>query len=139
MAKETRQIMLNCDEMAAALGALRNAQPERIPPGRIIALRPDADGVTIDVRHRDDFGPLNGSHFLSAETVREAMIRFCLENNVPLPLRARKWVTCAGGDFVLQIHLESDMLTGVNYSSQSLAHFKGAAAQPDLRSAGARA
>jgi hypothetical protein len=140
MAKEMRQIALDAEEMILALRALRTAQPHRVPPGQIHEIRGEAEGgVTIAVKHRDDFGPLHGDHQVPAETVREAMIRFCLENNIPLPLRGQKSAVCVGGEFVLQIQLESELLTGINYSSDALARFKGAAPRPALRSVNGRA
>jgi hypothetical protein len=123
MASETRQLTLDAEEMVAALRAYRAANPKRIPAGEILVIRGEADGITIELKNRNDFSATE-THKLSLETGREAVVRFCLENNIPLPLRGDKSMSCADGKFILDIRLESELLTGVNYTSESLARFK---------------
>lgn len=139
MATESRKIVLDPEETVAALRAFRAANPNRIPPGEIVATRVDDDCVTIDIRDRDDFGPRTVSHRLSYDSMRDVLIRFCLENSIPLPLRGQKSVMHVAGTLVLKIRIENDMLSSANYTSVPVAGRGPMPVQPIQRTAKAQA
>jgi hypothetical protein len=130
MATEQRKIMLNPAELMAALRAFRSANPGRIPPGEIVECRCEDDHVALDIRGRDDVGPRNFSHRLSYESMCDVLIRFCIENNVPLPRRGKKSVQRDANTVVLKIRMEDEMLSAANYVTDALSGAKSRTVQP---------
>ena len=105
---ERRTISLLEDELRQAVEAFRRVTPDVLPAGALRAVRVEgsstppvvtvsvqAAGHALDVRLRD-------------ASVLALLIRFCSENNVPIPKRGNKVVRVVDGLLTLVIDYAGD-------------------------------
>jgi len=105
---ERRTISLLEDELRQAVEAFRRVTPDVLPAGALRAVRIEGGDAApvltasvqagervLDVRLRDT-------------SVLALLIRFCLENNVPIPKRGNKAVRLVDGLLTLVIDYGSD-------------------------------
>jgi hypothetical protein len=105
---ERRYISLLEDELRQAVEAFRRVTPDVLPAGALRAVRVEGGGArpaltasvqvaehVVDIRLRDT-------------SVLGLLVRFCLENNVPIPKRGNKVVTVVDGLLTLVIDYAGD-------------------------------
>jgi hypothetical protein len=98
MPTETRQLIFSDKELIAALTSHNRMAVDKLFIGRIVSceLQPgDQLTVRLTIRHEttnNDYGMTFG-----ADVIGAALIRYCLEINIPLPRRAQKQFGLVGG------------------------------------------
>jgi hypothetical protein len=115
MPLEKRQLVLSDEELLHALSAYRNMSAAFLPQGEIlrvsVAAEPGSgpgDGAVVIVGIRMCYGsgqqeidvPLRGTDILSL------LVRFCLENNVPIPRAGTKAAGAIDGKLALMIEYD---------------------------------
>ena len=91
MPTETRQLIFSNEELVAALTSHNRMAVDKLFVGRIIGcsvLPEEALTVRLTIRHEttnNDYDMIFG-----ADVIGAALIRYCLEINIPLPRRAQK-------------------------------------------------
>jgi hypothetical protein len=107
MPKEIRQIILDNAELAEAIHCFRRVQSDLLPPGNILSVKPtEKGGASVKIEMK--FGPnvRKDWFILEAEHLAEAMVRFCIENNIIVPLQGTRKVLAADRAWVLEIRLQ---------------------------------
>ena len=108
MPRERRKIIFTAEELVLAVRSYDRVTAQFLPRGEVrsvqvedhgavrltVSLQADPSGstrpTTIDVAQRD---------------VIELLIRACLENNIPIPLRAAKFLAVVEGDLAMVMDL----------------------------------
>ncbi|GEO43433.1 hypothetical protein SAE02_75810 [Skermanella aerolata] len=107
MPTETRQLVFTDDEVTAALAAHNRMSQSRLFVGRIVScrVRPGDDpAVDLTLRHETTGGTYQLA--FGADVVGPALIRYCLEINIPLPRRGRKGFLTVQGRIAMTVTLE---------------------------------
>ncbi len=112
---ERRTISLLGDELQQAVEAFRRVTPDALPTGALRAVRVEDDGtgapvVTVFVQTRGGTDEQSTSTRLRDATVLSLLIRFCLENNIPIPKRGKKMVAVVGGLLTLIVDLTGEVV-----------------------------
>ena len=113
MPRETRQIALSDDELLHAIQSYRRMQPNFLPHGPILRTsfaRTEELGLHLTVAVRMRYGANEQEIEVRAQEadLLALLIRFCLENNVPVPRRGEKQARIVDGAAVLHIEFSSD-------------------------------
>jgi hypothetical protein len=106
MVQEVRTIKFGMQELEKALNGYRRIHMGVLPAGRIAGMQPGENkglNVTVETSHE---AARHVHVVLNEEDVSEALIRFCIENNVILPRRAAKELLYADGFAMLLIEME---------------------------------
>jgi len=103
MVQELRWIMLSKHEVVTALEAHNRMTPNFMPPGTITAWE-DIDQTSIKVTMTTVSGLK--TLFLGTDKLLQPLIRFCIENNIMLPLDGHKSVMVGNSNISLCIALE---------------------------------
>lgn len=125
MPREIRTIILSDTELTGAVDAFRRVRKDLLPPGIVHGIVAEPDGnilVTIEMK----FGPniRNDSFILEQQYVVEALVRFCIENNVIIPRSGSKKMLRGDKEWILEIRLKS---------SEMAHHAASAGAEPAAR------
>ncbi len=91
MVQEVRQVMLNVDEIVAAIHAYRKIAPDFLPEGKITdckMLNTDSVNITIEIE-RDGF-VRPAAFILKSTELLKPLVCFCLQKSIPLPKDGRK-------------------------------------------------
>lgn len=100
MTQETRKIILESDELVAALEAHRKATPDFLPGGAITSCKAGPDFIHVVM--------VSGDATLKSLDLLKTLIRFCLKHNIPLPRDGKKTYTLENGKPALTITLTID-------------------------------
>jgi hypothetical protein len=109
---ERRQILLSSEELAHALDAYRRVNTTFLPQGDVlkVAVGPGADkhipgGVelTASIRMRYGGSEHEADFMIGGTELLELLIRFCLENNIPVPREGAKFAALIDGAVALRI------------------------------------
>ena len=108
MPTETRQLIFTNDEVIAAMTSHYRIAVEKLFVGTIVQCRlaPEPDvSLRLTIRHETTkntydlvFGP---------DAIEPALIRYCLELNIPLPRKAAKTLSASSGSIAMTILLDS--------------------------------
>jgi len=107
MVQELRQIILSKDELLLAIDAHRRIKPGLLPDGKIIDFEV-AGQTSIRVTIAGEDETQTTSVVFSDAKLLDALIRFCLENNIMLPRLGRKSVSVLADNVSLCIMLDVD-------------------------------
>lgn len=109
MALEIRRIILAQDEVLAALKSYRRTNPDFLPQGDIVECKVNPD-VTLTAKLKMSYGKSEqiAEFPCDTATLTEILIRYCIENNVPIPRRGRKTAVHHGGHAALEIRLAGE-------------------------------
>ena len=104
---ETRQIGLSNAEVLDAVQSYRRRVEDFLPRGQITRCVPleAAVQVTVEASYSGTTHKLD--YQIDADTLREVAVRFCIENNIPIPRSGDKKVRITGEGIVLEIALTS--------------------------------
>lgn len=108
MPTETRQLVFSDEELIAALTSHNRMATDKLFVGRIISCRlqsGEQPTVRLTIRHEttnNDYDMMFG-----AEVIGTALIRYCLEINIPLPRRAQKRYGVVGGCAAISMRFEA--------------------------------
>ena len=104
---EARQIDLSITEVLDAVQSYRRRVDDFLPRGAITRCVPLESAVQVTVEasysgttHKLDFQ-------IDPDTLREVAVRFCIENNIPIPRSGDKKVRVTAEGIVLEIALTS--------------------------------
>ena len=108
MPTETRQLVFTNEEIMAAMTSHNRIAAEKLFVGSIVQCRLAADtkvSLHLTIRHETTrhtydlvFGP---------DALEPALIRYCLELNIPLPRKADKMLSVSGGCIAMTISLHT--------------------------------
>ena len=122
MASELRHIILSDAEFASSLHSFRRTHEDFLPAGEIVKWSEGAT-QTVDVTMSIKGGStVNEMVFtVEQEQVIDILVRFCMENNIPIPRAgAKKWSVRESG-IPLSISLEGAELERANMDMAALA------------------
>ncbi len=106
MIHEVRTIKFGKTELEQALNAYRHLKADLLPPGRITGFAPSTNKeLTVGVETSHGSFTSHVHVALPAHHVTDALIKFCIANNVVLPAKADKEVLYADGDAMLMMQL----------------------------------
>ncbi len=109
MVQEFRKIMLSKEELIFALDSYRRMNRNFLPEGKIVDCKSYIDGkilVNVALKHQQ----VESTAFtFNISDLIKPLIRFCLENNVVLPIEGKKSVSFSDGCLSLCIELKMDM------------------------------
>lgn len=108
MVQELRKIILTNEEVIFALESYRRVERNFLPDGKIIGCNQSKDGkIIVDVALNHQAGKSTSFTFGIADLIKP-LIRFCLENNIVLPIEGKKSVSFTDGALSLCIVLKLD-------------------------------
>jgi hypothetical protein len=104
---EARQIGLSIAEVLDAIQSYRRRVEDFLPRGQITRCVPmdAAMQVTVDASYSGTTHKLD--YQIDPDTLREIAVRFCIENNIPIPRSGEKKVRVTSEGIVLEITLAS--------------------------------
>lgn len=113
MPRETRQIALSDDELLQAVQSYRRMQPNFLPQGPVLRTsfahtEELGTHLTVTVRMRYGASEQEIEVQVQETDLLAMLIRFCLENNIPVPRRGEKKAQLIDGAAVLHIEFSTD-------------------------------
>ena len=111
MVQELRRIILTKQELFSALECHRRMTPQFLPEGKIVDFE-TINETSMMITVETDPSVQEASVFFPDDKLIQALIRFCLENNIMLPLQGRKSVLVAQDNVSLCIDLDLDTYIG---------------------------
>ena len=107
MPTETRQLMFTNDEVLAAMTSHNRIAAEKLFVGTIIQGHLTADpGVSLCLTIRHETTRNTYDLVFGLDAIEPALIRYCLELNIPLPRKADKTLSVADGNIAMNILLK---------------------------------
>ena len=106
MPREIRKIILNDAEIMEAVMSYRRVTSDLLPPGDILNVRPSEDhSISVEIEMK--FGPnVRKDWFvLERDHLTEAMVRYCIENNILVPRQGTRKARPVDKAWVLEIRL----------------------------------
>ncbi|GEO43719.1 hypothetical protein SAE02_78670 [Skermanella aerolata] len=98
MPTETRQLIFSDEELIEALTSHNRMAADKLFIGRIVSCSvPPGETLTVRLTIRHETTKNDYDMTFGAEVIGAALIRYCLEVNIPLPRRARKQFGLVGG------------------------------------------
>jgi hypothetical protein len=113
MPVEIREVILDQDELLQAIHSYTRTLPTKYPPGRVVASasRSTPEGLLIEASiNPPNCGDQVITTQLTGDAPVEMLVRFCLENNIPVPRSGKKMVRAAESGMVLTITLSGAQL-----------------------------
>ena len=106
MPRERREILLSEDELVDAIRSYRRMQKDVLPAGEIVAVEvQSADCIKVSIVMEYGDCEQQADFVLSGARVIEVLIRFCIENNIPIPRCGKKSLQITAGELCLKIEL----------------------------------
>jgi len=109
MVKEMRKIILSTDEIIAALDSYKRTNFEFLPPGKIThCVLKNGAPVTVGIETMYANKIQTTEFNLEPAKLLDPLIRFCIENNIVLPLNSRKSALVGEDQAALFIQMNTD-------------------------------
>ncbi len=108
MVEEVRRIILTKEELLIALDAYRRVKPDFLPAGKMLQCKQDPGGafvLTVELTYGSTKQMLEFS--FKQNDLLDPIVKFCIANNIVLPLESKKSIAVEGEKFVLLIHMNS--------------------------------
>ena len=106
--RELRCIIYNKNELAIAIKDHRKRAARPLPAGVLVDVKIDSKpNITVTLKVSDDKGGTHVVSFSGAE-LAAALIAFCIDQRVPLPVAAKKSLTLIEGQVALRVTLDSN-------------------------------
>src|SRR5262245_48705032 len=102
---EARQIGLSIAEVLDAVQSYRRRVEDFLPGGQITRCVPTEAAVQVTVEASYSGTTHKLDYQIDPDTLREVAVRFCIENNIPIPRSGEKKVRITGEGIVLEIAL----------------------------------
>ena len=110
MPVEQRLILFEEDETVTALSSANRMAEKPFVSGDIISYEiVDNNQVTVRAKLADTIGEKEVEYVVPPEVLLEALIRFCIENNIRLPREGKKSIRYVNGRVAMNIRM-GDML-----------------------------
>ncbi len=112
MPRERRKIIFTAEELVLAVRSYDRVTAEFLPRGEVRSVQvEDRGGVRLTVSLQA--GPAGTTNIdVAQRDVIELLIRACLENNIPIPLRAAKFLAVVDGDLAMAMDLVDEDVVG---------------------------
>jgi hypothetical protein len=111
---ERREITLLPTELVDAVASYLRMSQSRYPQGRIVAVNPEQTQAG-PVVHVEVNPPNCGDQIVTTQihppAALEMFVRFCNENNIPLPRSGRKLLRANGGSLAMLIVMDNGAIT----------------------------
>lgn len=122
MATELRYITLSDEEFASSLHSFRRTHEDFLPNGEIVDWKA-CDTGTVDVKMNIKGGSTTNQMVftIDQQQVVDILVRFCMENNVPVPLEGTKDWSMDEAGITLAISLEGGQLARAYLDMAALA------------------
>ena len=107
MPRELRHIVLSREELTQAFEAYRRMTATGLPDGTIVAVEPDQQNGLKVVLSRDiGSAPQQLETALGTKHIVPMLVRFCYENNIPLPMHGKKTYRTINGELALVVRID---------------------------------
>lgn len=106
MPLELRKIFLTGDELIDGLKSFRRVNEDFLPQGDIVSTKINEDltvGVSVRAAYRG--GTQDADFTVGKDDLLEILIRFCIENNIPIPRQGAKKVIGVSNRLGLEIRV----------------------------------
>ncbi len=112
MPREVRKIIFTAEELVLAVRSYDRVTTEFLPRGEVRSVQvEDRGGVRLTVSLQA--GPAGATDIdVAPRDAIELLIRACLENNIPIPLRAAKFLAVVDGDLAMVMDLVDEDVVG---------------------------
>lgn len=108
MVAEMRKIVFTKEELITAIDAFRRTNNDFLPHGKIAQCQPTADGaIIVGVELTYGHSSQVTSFTLNPVDLLDPLVKFCIENNVILPLSGRKSIKVDRDQITLFISIEN--------------------------------
>ena len=105
--RELRCIIFNKNELAVAIKDHRKRAARPLPAGVLVDVKIDSKpDITVTLKVADDDGQAHHAGFAGSE-LAAALIAFCIDQRVPVPVSAKKSLTLIEGQVALKITVDS--------------------------------
>ncbi|PCJ68498.1 MAG: hypothetical protein COA62_15190 [Rhodobiaceae bacterium] len=109
MAEELRYIMFSDEEFLFGIESYRRMNPDFLPNGHLDKWAAGKNGSLNFTMTLKGGSTKNVVSFtVEATQVTEILVRFCIENNIPIPRAGKKVVRTQDGKLALRISLNAD-------------------------------
>ena len=112
MPLEVRRVSLSDAELHLAVDQYRDANPHGFPKGKLTSCQATARGLELIFRSRDATRKVSQHSVSRSEAVR-ILIRFCLDQNIPMPRRGEKTFHVDNANASLEIKLSTSLRPAV--------------------------
>ncbi len=113
MPRERRKIIFTAEELVLAVRSYDRVTAEFLPSGHVRSVQvKDGDGVRLVVSLQAAPSGAACSIDVAHQDVIELLIRACLENNIPIPRRAAKFLDVVDGDLAMVMDLVDEEAVG---------------------------
>ena len=114
--RELRKIIFTAEELVLAVKSYDRVTEKFLPPGEVRAVRVEQQGgvrliVSLQLGTSRTIGATDID--VSPGDVIELLIRACLENNIPIPRRADKFLAVVDGDLAMVMDIVDEDASGV--------------------------
>ena len=114
--RELRKIIFTAEELVHAVKSYDRVTDGFLPPGEVRAVRVEQQGgvrlvVSLQLGTSRTVGAMTVD--VPVEDVIELLIRACLENNIPIPRRADKFLAVVDGDLAMVMDIVDEDASGV--------------------------
>ena len=107
MPREIRQIILSKDEFIGAIKSYKRTSPAALPHGDVTSYTVDSKGtLQLDMKTYYGGGQQKIQISLDGKHVIQILVRFCIENNIMLPMKSNKTYKSINDEFVLMIEID---------------------------------
>ena len=122
MASELRQIVLSTEEFTSSLNSFRRTHADFLPTGEIVKWEAGDNGtldITVNIKGGSTINKMTFT--VEPDDIIDILVRFCMENNIPVPRAGdKKWRSCDKG-ITLSISLNGSELERANIDMAALA------------------
>jgi len=116
MVQDVRQIILTQEELQSAIECYRRITPNFLPQGQIVKCIPVDDTLHISVQTPAPNAPQQQDFVFRGQDAVKPLIRFCIENNIMLPMNGFKSLHSQEGVaslcIILTLNLDEQQETG---------------------------
>ncbi len=113
MPRERRKIIFTAEELVLAVRSYDRVTAEFLPSGDVRSVQvTDGDGVRLAVSLQAERSEAPCLIDVPHQDVIELLIRACLENNIPIPRRAAKFLEVVEGDLAMVMDIVDEDAVG---------------------------
>lgn len=107
MPREIRQIILSRDEFFGAIKSYKRTAQDALPNGDIASYGIDPRGI-LQLNMKTYYGGNQQKIVIDLDVshVIQILVRFCLENNIVLPINSKKSYKVQNDEFILMIKMD---------------------------------
>jgi hypothetical protein len=108
MPTELRQLIFSRDELAEAIANYNGAATNGVPAGRIMFCKVTQNsGIFVTVKIVPEGETEVHTVHLDKNTVGAALMKYCLDKNIPMPKKASKTLQAIGDNIAMSLCIDS--------------------------------